>query len=481
MSSDYQPDSSKEWFDESWIPAAPVGRPPVGPVRKRRRMGLPAAVAASALAVAGVGAVIGHVAWQSTTPSHSSSALSALSGTESTGSIASSRSSGSNRSTGSRGSSGSNGSSGSLGGSASDGSGLSGGSSASGSDSTASGAPTDAASIAKVVDAGLVDINTVLGYDDEEAAGTGMVLTSNGEVLTNNHVIDGATSISVTDVNNGNTYKATVVGYDVSQDIAVLQLKGASGLKTVSVGDSSDLNTGEAIVGIGNAGGTGGTPSYAGGSITALNQSITASDEGAGTSEQLSGLIGSNANIQPGDSGGPLADSAGQVIGMDTAASSGYGGMSFQFSGSSTTQAFAIPISEATTVADQIEAHTASSVIHLGPTSFLGVSVESAGDGVSAGLGGSAGYGYYGDGGQSSGGTSGALIAGVVPRSAAAQAGLGEGDTITSLGGRAVTSASSLTKAMQSEAPGDSPKLVYVDPSGQTHSVQVQLASGPPQ
>ena len=154
-----------------------------------------------------------------------------------------------------------------------------------------------------------------------DALGTGIVLTSNGEILTNNHVINGATSVSVTDIGNGKTYKATVVGYDVSQDIAVLQLSGASGLTTASTGDSSSVSVGDSVVALGNAGGVGGTPWVAAGSVTALNQSITASDESSGSSERLTGLIETNADIQAGDSGGPLVNSHGQVIAMDTAAS----------------------------------------------------------------------------------------------------------------------------------------------------------------
>ena len=176
--------------------------------------------------------------------------------------------------------------------------------------------------IAAKVSPGLVDVVSTLGDENGQAAGTGMVLTSNGEVLTNNHVIDGATSISVTDIGNGHTYKATVVGYDKTKDIAVLQLQNASGLQTVTFGDSSTVTVGQQVVAIGNAEGKGGQPSVVTGSVTALNQSITASDEGsASNSEQLSGLIQTNAPIQPGDSGGPLVNSAGQVIGIDTAAS----------------------------------------------------------------------------------------------------------------------------------------------------------------
>ncbi len=211
--------------------------------------------------------------------------------------------------------------------------------------SSSSGGPSDVNAIASKVDPGLVDVNTTLGYQQEQAAGTGIVLTSNGVILTNNHVIDGATSIQVTDVGNQKTYTASVVGYDRTKDIAVLQLHNASGLQTARLANSSNASVGQQVVGVGNAGGTGGTPSAAGGTVTALNQSITASDEGDGTSEQLSGLIQTNANIQPGDSGGALVDTSGQVLGVDTAASDGY---SFQYNGqSSGNQGFAIPINTA--------------------------------------------------------------------------------------------------------------------------------------
>ena len=246
------------------------------------------------------------------------------------------------------------------------------------------------------MDPGLVDIDTTLGYQQEEAAGTGIVLTSTGEVVTNNHVIDGATTISVTDVGNGKTYSASVVGYNRTKDIAVLQLHGASGLNTATIGNSSSVSVGEDIVGIGNAGGTGGTPSAAGGTVTALNQSITASDEGDGTSEQLTDLIQTNADIQPGDSGGSLVDTSGDVLGIDTAASAGF---SFQSSGqSSGNQGYAIPINEAITIAKEIEAGTSSSTVHIGATAFLGVEVAQSTCGGNTGGGGGSGFGFGGGG-----------------------------------------------------------------------------------
>ena len=176
------------------------------------------------------------------------------------------------------------------------------------------------AQIATKVDPGLVDVVSTLGYQNGEAAGTGMVLTSTGEVLTNNHVIDGATSVKVRDVGNGRTYSAKVVGYDKTHDVAVLQLVNASGLTTVSL-SSSGVQNGQKVVALGNALGKGGTPSVATGKVTATGRTITASDEDAGNAEQLHGLIQTNAGIQPGDSGGALVNTQGDIVGMNTAAS----------------------------------------------------------------------------------------------------------------------------------------------------------------
>jgi S1-C subfamily serine protease len=336
------------------------------------------------------------------------------------------------------------------------------------SSSIASGGPANASSIAKAVDPGLVDIDDTFSYEGVEGAGTGMVLTPNGEVLTNNHVIDGETSISVTDVGNGRTYGAKVVGYDRTSDVAVLQLEAASGLQTVSLGNSTSVHTGESVVAIGNAGGNGGTPSYAGGSVTALDQSITASDEADGTSEQLSGLIETNADIQPGDSGGPLVNGNAKVIGMDTAASSGF---VFEGGVTSTAQGFSIPIDAALSIANEITAGHATSAVHVGATAFLGVSVISP---TSSGFG---GFGAP----FSQPTSSGAVIESVVSGRPAANAGLAAGDTITLIGGHSVTSANSLTAVLLSEKPDATVSVTYLDPSGAKHTVTVHLESGPPQ
>ncbi len=335
--------------------------------------------------------------------------------------------------------------------------------------------------IASRVDPGLVDVVSTLGDEQATAAGTGIVLTSNGEVLTNNHVIDGATSIKVTDIGNGRTYTAKVVGYDASHDVAVIQLQNASGLTVASLGDSSTVRTGDGVVALGNAGGKGGTPSVAAGTVTDLNQSITASDEGSGNSEQLTGLIETNANIQPGDSGGSLVNSYGQVIGMDTAASSGTQLQSQ--SGQAAEQAYAIPINEAASIAKQIEAGSASATTHLGATAFLGVESQPASDGSgSAGSGGFGGFGGFGgsQGGSSEGGsTSGVTIAGTLAGSPAANAGLAAGDVITSVGGQSVSTAQNISQVLVKYHPGDSISISWVDQSGQSQTANVTLASGP--
>jgi S1-C subfamily serine protease len=338
------------------------------------------------------------------------------------------------------------------------------------------GAPADVSGIAAKVAPALVDINSTFSYQSEAGAGTGVVITANGEVITNNHVVNGATSISVTDVGNGKTYHATVVGYDASHDIAVLQLQGAAGLTTASIGDSSKASVGEPVVAVGNAGGTGGTPTSAGGSITALDQSLTAGDDLNGTSEQLGGMIQVNADVQPGDSGGSLVNSAGQVVGIDTAGSSGSTSVDFSTQ-SSDVQAYAVPINTALAIAQQIEAGQGTSTIHVGETAFLGVetsATDAQGSGVYGG-----GDGYSG-GGSASTGTSGVTIAGVVSGGAAAQAGLAEGDTVTSFDGQAVNSPTDLTKLLVPLHPGDKVQVGWTDSSGQSHTGTVVLGSGPP-
>jgi S1-C subfamily serine protease len=291
---------------------------------------------------------------------------------------------------------------------------------------------------------GVVDIDSLLGYRNGEAAGTGMVLTSDGEILTNNHVIQGATKITVTVVSTGASYSASVVGTDPSDDVAVLQLSNASGLQVADFSDAT-ATIGEAVTAVGNAGGTGGTPSAVSGTVTALDQSITATDESGGNPERLTGLIQTDADVQAGDSGGPLYDTAsGEIIGMDTAASTG-----------GEVDGYAIPIDSALSIAGQIVSGVDDETIHQGLPAFLGVSVTSAA------------------------GTDGAAIAGVVSGGPAESAGLAAGDVITAVGRTAIASADDLTGVLAGYDPGDTVSVTWTDSAGTTHTAPITLASGP--
>ena len=305
--------------------------------------------------------------------------------------------------------------------------------------------------IAARVDPALVDITSTLGYQQATSAGTGMVLTPSGIVLTNNHVIEGATSITARDVGNGRTYRAVVVGYDEERDIAVLRLQNASGLATVALGDSSDVRVGDKVVALGNADGRGGTPAVATGQVTSLHQSIAATDGPSGSAEQLTRLIRSNVGIRQGYSGGPLVNTAGQVIGMNTAGSTRYQ----VESGLTQTRAYAVPSDRADSVADQIRAGKSSATVHIGATAFLGVGL------------------------QSDSPVSGAAVAGVQAGSPAARAGLAAGDVITSLGGHPITSSSGVQDALVTQHPGDKVTVSWTDQAGQAHTATVILATGP--
>jgi S1-C subfamily serine protease len=320
--------------------------------------------------------------------------------------------------------------------------------------------PTSAttASVASKVDPGIVDINTNIAVADggSEAAGTGMVISSGGVVLTNNHVIAEASQISAYDIGNGKTYVGHVVGYDRTHDVAVVQLQNASGLATVPLGDSSKVRVGQSVVTIGNAGGIGGTPTTAGGSVAALGQRIRAGDELDNAFEQLTNLIEVDGSLQPGDSGGPLATAQGKVVGMDTAASAGF---SFQ---SSSGQGYAIPIDQALSIARLILDGKGSSTIHIGATPMLGVKVETQPLTV---------------GGNT---PNGAVVQTAVAGTPAANAGLTQNDTIIALGGQAITSSSSLVAVKDRYHPGDKVQVVWLDPENVRHSATITLATGSP-
>ena len=306
--------------------------------------------------------------------------------------------------------------------------------------------------IAAKVSPTLVDINTTVG--SSQAAGTGMIVSPNGEILTNNHVVQGSTSISITVQGRSDDYTAHVVGVNDSQDVAVIQIdQSVSGLPTVQFADSTSVKVGDTVVAIGNALGRGGAPHATQGQVTALDQTITAS-EGAGSSETLKGMIQSDATIYPGDSGGALVNSASQVIGMITA------GEAQGFRAASET-GYAIATNTAIGIVNQIRAHDLSADITYGQVGFLGVSVQDLDASTASDLGINV--------------SSGALVSQVQSGTPAAGAGITRSSVITQLGGVSVTSSDTLGKAIRSHKPGESVGVTWVNSSG-THNATVTLA-----
>ena len=349
---------------------------------------------------------------------------------------------------------------------------------------------------------GLVIINTTLQYNSEQAAATGMVITSDGLVLTNNHVIEDSTSINARTA-NGHQYQAKVLGYDVTGDIALIQLQGASGLKTVPIGNSSSLKTGDSVVGMGNAEGQNAIVPVTG-QVTALNQTITAGDEGGSvTQETLHDMIQTNADIVSGDSGGPLANSAGQVIGMDTAGNDG--GFAVQQNSSG----YAIPIQNALAVVAQIRQGQASSTVTIGYPPFMGVYIGQGSNSdpqaqaqLQNGGNGFGGNGFGGFGGNGNGNgnqncytsdqnlvapanianvNSGTLILGTICGGPAMAAGMTAGSVITAVNGQAIGSPDSLTGVVSKFKPGTTINVTWVSPSGHRSTSSIKLSAGPPQ
>ena len=227
--------------------------------------------------------------------------------------------------------------------------------------------PLDTAAISSRVTPAVVDI--VSTFPEGVGDGSGMVITTSGEVLTNNHVVDGAELIEVQIGGTGPSYNARVIGTDIAADIALLQIQGASGLAPVRTGASAAVAIGDPVVAIGNALGRRGPPSATQGRVTGLDRTITATDETGQSAETLTGLIQVDANVVPGDSGGPLVDRSGKVIGMDTAASSRH----FRFR-TGASEGFAIPIATALSVAQQIRTRASSNAAApSGPVAPMGV------------------------------------------------------------------------------------------------------------
>lgn len=318
-----------------------------------------------------------------------------------------------------------------------------------GSPTTSGSASTSGTSTLATKTDGVVMIDTVVSGG--EGAGTGMVLRSDGTVLTNYHVVNGSTLIRVK-VPGGASYSATVVGHDQTHDIAVLKLSNASGLKTVSLDTDNAAKTAESVLAVGQGEGQG-VLYAAKGVITALDREITANDTTAlATSEALTGLIQVNAPIVPGYSGGPLFNASGKVIGIDTAASaSNSSSTGFNPNGS---VGFAIPIKSAMQVANDILAGNKTSTNHIGARAALGISVAPT---------------------QAGQMTNGITVHGVLPGTGAAASGLAAGDVITDIDGTTISNSTDLSHAMDKKYPGAKVKVTWDDLNGSQHSAMVSL------
>ena len=361
--------------------------------------------------------------------------------------------------------------------------------------------------VTQAVSPGIVDVISTPSYQPGGTLeGTGMVISSNGLVLTNNHVVEGTSHEIARIANTGKQYRVTVLGTDATDDVALLKLDGASNLNMVPLGNSDSARVGQTIVALGNAEGQDGAPTVVTGTITNLDRSIEASDAGAGTTENLHGMLQTNAPIVEGDSGGALASTHGKVIGMNTAANTGTTGAP----GSS--MGFAIPINRAMSIVRQIEAGQTTAQIQLGYPAFLGVTVASSKSGPStssnpqvqlrqlksqANAGQSQGFGGLGGNGGSTGSqgcetsdqaaapssapnvSSGVLVGGVLCGTPVDAAGMTPGAVITAIDGHAITSPASLTKGLGSYRPGETVSVSWVAHNGQHHTSSLKLAPGP--
>ena len=329
--------------------------------------------------------------------------------------------------------------------------------------SSNSNGTVDTSSISDKVSAAVVNINTTLS-DGGEAAGTGIVLTADGTVITNNHVIDGATDIQVEIGGNGETKPAKIVGYDATDDIAVIKIKNVSNLKTATLGDSSRVAVSDTVVAIGNALGKGGDPTVTAGIVSGLNKEITAGDANGGSSETLRNMIQIDAAIQPGDSGGPLVNTDAEVIGINTAAaaSGGFRQSAANVASRSPSTTRRRSRSRSSTAARAPRCTSASRGI-------IGVSIQS-------------------DATQSSGRTSstspstgsGAPVLAVQPGSPAADAGLAKDDVITGVEDTTVRGSTDLNAAMSQYHPGDKVKITWTDSTGKSRVATITLILGPP-
>jgi S1-C subfamily serine protease len=339
------------------------------------------------------------------------------------------------------------------------------------------------------IEPSVVDVTATLTYDDETASGTGFVIDARtGLVLTNNHVIRDGTSVTVTIPGTGQTYPASIVGVDVTADIAVLQIRPVTGLAEAPLGDSATVGVGAPVISFGNQAGAGGSPAIAAGVISGTGKTIEAADGASGFSETLRDMLATTARIEPGDSGGPLAGSAGTVIGVDTAAGMG---------AAATATGYAIPINAAMAAERQIALGRPAPGIALGVGGFLGVIIPSssapspraqAAEEQSLGTDPAGSAPQTGCLPTETGAgvpdsvapvDSGALVDGVLCGTGAEAAGISAGDVIITADGRSVSSPDGLTAIVSDFRPGSVVEITWVSPAGATRASRVRLDSAP--
>ncbi|GAA2571613.1 S1C family serine protease [Mycolicibacterium diernhoferi] len=313
---------------------------------------------------------------------------------------------------------------------------------------TAAADPAALAVAADQVEPSVVRLDTVVDYQHVMGTGTGFVIDGAGQVLTNHHVVQGADVITA--VVGGRSFDADILGYDRGRDIAVLQLRGAGGLPVAALGDSTRIAIGDPVIAIGNARGSNSPLTREPGTITALGRTISAEDELTGAKTQMSGLFEIAAPVRSGDSGGPVINAAGQVIGVTTAAT-----INFQTGPGG--EGFAIPINEAMAIAGQIRSRTPSDTVHIGPPTLLGVGVSSA---------------------EQHSAFPGVLVHEVLRGGPAELAGLANGDVILTIDGTPIESAAGLTQVLDRHYPGDVIELTWVDRAGQHRTGKTTLGAG---
>ncbi|HEX5587025.1 MAG TPA: S1C family serine protease [Acidimicrobiia bacterium] len=319
--------------------------------------------------------------------------------------------------------------------------------------SSASGDTIDSGAVADNVDNAIVNITSVT--QDGVGAGTGMIVSSKGLVLTNHHVIAGAEHLQVEIGGNGDMHDAHVVGYSIADDVALVQIDDVSGLPTIDTADEPSPQ--DSVLVIGNALGRGGDPTVSSGRVVALDQQITATDENGNDAETLTGMIQIAASVQPGQSGGAVVNADGKVVGMTTAASVN-GGFRVE-SGSG--EAYAIPIARALAAIQEIEKGSSTADVHVGPRAVMGIGIPP-------------------DTGARTPNASGVPVSQVTAGSPADDAGITVGSTIVAIGDTTVRSGDDVVRAMNTLTPDDSVKVTWLDGSGTRHTATVQLDEGPP-